>query len=70
MEMATSSARGARHSICIDVSSACTSQARWHFVHVDVERETRHPVSLSEAMRTALAPLAVDAEAQGRQLLN
>ncbi|MNI96669.1 Thioesterase superfamily protein [compost metagenome] len=35
--------------------------AQGHFVHVYVGRETRRPVTMSEALRAALVPLVVNA---------
>ncbi|QJR14704.1 acyl-CoA thioesterase [Usitatibacter palustris] len=40
-----------------------SAAAQGHFVHVYVDRVTRKPVSLPEAMRTALAPLVRTEEA-------
>lgn len=36
--------------------------AQGHFVHVYVGRETRRPVTMSEALRAALVPLVVNAD--------
>jgi len=38
------------------------SAAQGHFVHVYVDRETRRPVALPEALRAALQPLLVSKE--------
>jgi len=39
-----------------------TSAAQGHFVHVYVDRETRRPVALPDALRAALLPLLVSKE--------
>lgn len=46
-----------RYEVGIFCNDADTAAAQGHFVHVYVDRQTRRPVALPEAMRSALARL-------------
>jgi acyl-CoA thioester hydrolase len=47
-----------RYEVAIFSAGADEASAQGHFVHVYVDRETRRPVPLPEALRAALEPLA------------
>ncbi|SAL79632.1 thioesterase family protein [Caballeronia choica] len=47
-----------RYEVAIFSAGADEASAQGHFVHVYVDRETRRPVALPEALRAALEPLA------------
>jgi len=49
-----------RYEIGLFADAAATSAAVGHFVHVYVERASRRPVALPQALLTALAPLRTD----------
>lgn len=49
-----------RYEIGLFADAATTCAAAGHFVHVYVERESRRPVGLPDALLAALAPLRVD----------
>lgn len=51
-----------RYEIGLFAQGADECAARGHFVHVYVDRTTRRPVPLPEALQAALAPLEVPAE--------
>jgi acyl-CoA thioester hydrolase len=48
-----------RYEIALFGEGAETAAAQGHFVHVYVDRSTRRPVSLPEALRSALEPLSL-----------
>lgn len=49
-----------RYEIGLFAEGADEAAAQGHFVHVYVDRATRRPVALPEALRAALAPLVVE----------
>lgn len=51
--------KSVRYEIGLFRQSEVLPAATGHFVHVYVDRTTRKPLSLTEAQRTALAPLEV-----------
>lgn len=48
-----------RYEVGLFAEGAASSAAHGHFVHVYVDRETRRPVPLPQALRDALLPLLV-----------
>lgn len=52
-----------RYEVGLFAAGAPTTAAHGHFVHVYVDRETRRPVPLPDALRCALAPLLADPRA-------
>ena len=49
-----------RYEVAIFGAGAAEASAQGYFVHVYVDRETRRPAEIPEALREALAPLRVD----------
>ena len=49
-----------RYEIGLFAEEAETAAAQGHFIHVYVDRATRRPVSLPDALRAALDPLRAD----------
>jgi acyl-CoA thioester hydrolase len=48
-----------RYEVGLFAEGAASNAAHGHFVHVYVDRETRRPVPLPQALRDALLPLLV-----------
>jgi acyl-CoA thioester hydrolase len=52
-----------RYEVGLFAEDGSTSAAAGHFIHVYVDRHTRRPVPLPDALRTALTPLIIEATA-------
>ena len=48
-----------RYEIALFAEGSDVAAAQGHFVHVYVDRETRRPVDLPQALRAALEPIKV-----------